>query len=408
MSTPNSTQHHKITSFKGKENFMIWKIQIHNILFELELEDWIDDAAIATQQDRITAAAVAAAGSAGTASTLPAPISDADWKKKDRRALVNIQNRVEEGPLQLIMSETTAIGAWHKLAQMYESQGATGMVVLRQRFFTTRMAEGENFDDHIRNLRSFYEQINISAKSGRAGRGLDEADWIATLTASLPESWQSVVASISYDYEEGGTPAATLTNLLVMVENAFNRLVSEWNRRQNGSGDSGFFVRNNNRSSNNRGSSSGRKPVSQMSPAEKAKLTCHNCGKQGHIKPECHSLPQNKANYTSTPPNFAKASKSGNRSHGKKNKGKNAHRTNNAQDSVPQEEYGCMGIEIANAAAITPDMWIYDSGTTTHICNDKSLFEQFTPSSETVKGVSGHATTIQGRGTILFHVPPRM
>jgi hypothetical protein len=296
---------------------------------------------------------------------------DANWKKKDHHALVNIQNRVEEGPLQRIMSETTAIGSWHKLAQMYKSQGATGMVVLQQCFFTTRMAQGKNFNDHIRNLRLLYEQINISAKSGRIRRGLDEADWIATLTASLPESWQSVVASISYDYEEASMTAAILTNQLVMVENAFNRLVLEWNHCQNGSGDSSFFVHSNNRNSNNKGSSSGCKPVLQMTPAEKAELTCHNCGKQGHIKLECHLSPQNKANYTSTLPNFAKASKSGNRSHGKKNKGKNMHHTNNAQDSVPQEEYGCMGIELTNVASITPDMWIYNSGTTTHICKDK-------------------------------------
>ncbi|KAG9079213.1 hypothetical protein FRC06_007882, partial [Ceratobasidium sp. 370] len=69
MSTnpPLSTQHHKITALKGKENYMLWKVQLCNILFELDLETYIDPAAIAQQQQLVAAAS--AASTSSTAAT---------------------------------------------------------------------------------------------------------------------------------------------------------------------------------------------------------------------------------------------------------------------------------------------------------------------------------------------------
>ncbi|KAG8692566.1 hypothetical protein FRC08_009689, partial [Ceratobasidium sp. 394] len=87
---PSSAQHHKINALKGKENYILWKVQICNILFELKLEDCINATAVTTQAQHTAAATSTSLSSSSGSSSQAAPIAANVWKKDDHQCLVNI------------------------------------------------------------------------------------------------------------------------------------------------------------------------------------------------------------------------------------------------------------------------------------------------------------------------------
>ena len=53
-----------------------------------------------------------------------------------------------------------------------------------------------------------------------------------------------------------------------------------------------------------------------------------------------------------------------------------------------------------HASIITIDSWLADSATSSHICNNKNVFVQFTLVHTHVKGVGGVFVSAEGQGTV--------
>ena len=53
-----------------------------------------------------------------------------------------------------------------------------------------------------------------------------------------------------------------------------------------------------------------------------------------------------------------------------------------------------------HTSKITIDSWLADSATSSHICNNKNAFVQFTPVHTHVKGVGGVFVSAEGQGTV--------
>lgn len=74
------------------------------------------------------------------------PVSDADWKKLDRRTIcLCLSNNV----MQEIHTEKTTINLQRKLGALYLSKSITSQLVLKQHLCILQMVEGTSIKTHI-------------------------------------------------------------------------------------------------------------------------------------------------------------------------------------------------------------------------------------------------------------------
>src|SRR4051794_33301586 len=98
------------------------------------------------------------------------------------------------------------------------------MVSLCRKFFSHRMAEGTDIEEHIRMMRSWYEDLVIIEDAS-----VTELDWIITLVASLPPSWDPFLQTVelSYDKEQ----AKKQDSILKLKNRLTKRILFEGRRR---------------------------------------------------------------------------------------------------------------------------------------------------------------------------------
>jgi hypothetical protein len=270
------------------------------------------------------------------------------WKKKDRTALSIIRLRIADKMLIYVASSTTSKGAWDTIKQMLEPEGALSTVLVRRKLFRAACEEGTAIDDHIRMLISYREELI------RLGQTLDDAEFAITLLTSLPESWNNFIAGID-------------TTSLKDSSKLIARILEQSRRLKSTSEDTSLAAK------------SGGKFAKKKNP----NIKCFKCGKKGHVMADCRSKEK-------------KEGSDGNKS--KSGQG-STDRSNEAVDewsfSAVEEQ------EIAlQAAKATKDTWLLDSGTSSHITNDKSFLEDYTTLfGHTIKGVGGKIDAI-GKGKV--------
>ena len=143
-------------------------------------------------------------------------------------------------------------------------------------------------------------------------------------------------------------------------------------RKQNGNNGTALKVFNQSRNNFNKKKNSGKK-----SPFP---YPCYKCGKKGHMAKDCWSK---------------------RRTEQQANEAKNDKREDN------DNEIGFTIKEVANQLAQNPEkeekinIWCVDSGATSHMCANKSMFSEIRPykSNKFVKLVNGDKVEIHGIGT---------
>jgi hypothetical protein len=119
-----------------------------------------------------------------------------EWVKLDRKALSHIRLRVDGHVLTHIQGCTRSADAWELLSSTFQVQGTIGLIGLRRRFFSQRMNENDDIEEHVRKMRDWFQQINDIDPGS-----CTEIDFITTLVASLPESWDTFTQSISFQFD---------------------------------------------------------------------------------------------------------------------------------------------------------------------------------------------------------------
>ena len=206
-----------------------------------------------------------------------------------------------------------------------------------------------------------------------ADHHISEEEFNSTLLLSLPESWDSVVAGFD-------------DSILSETGNLTSRLLAEADRRAHRSGttnnNSQAFQTGNHHSS----SSHSRRP--KFKP-KNPNVICHHCGIKGHYSKHCHKRQRGE-------PQTEAGKSARNQSHSAR---ANATTTQTTPDfgfaviTEAEEE------EVATAVGPNSNTWLADSAATSHFCNNRTIFQSFTPCSQTVGGYTGKAV-IKGRGTI--------
>ena len=113
------------------------------------------------------------------------------WKLKDRQALGLIRLALSRSVASNIIKEKTTSDLLNVLSNMYEKPSAMNKVYLIRRLFNLQMSEGESVVDHINEFNIIVRQLS-SVKIN-----FEDEIKALILMSSLPESWDTVVASIS-------------------------------------------------------------------------------------------------------------------------------------------------------------------------------------------------------------------
>jgi hypothetical protein len=126
--------------------------------------------------------------------------------KADRKALLNIHLRVDEHVLTHIQKCAKSAEAWDLLLSNHQIQSTMGLIGLRRKFFSHQMSDREDLEEHMHKMHDWFQQIND------IDPGLcTKVNFITTLVASLPESWDTFTQSIDFtfnclDLKQAGEP----------------------------------------------------------------------------------------------------------------------------------------------------------------------------------------------------------
>lgn len=354
----DSSNVYRIEALKGAENYATWRVKMEDILTSLDLWDYARGVvAVSTtptaQQVAQHTADTAAAVAAGTPP--PAPLAtgltqDA-WSKRDRAALTAIRLRVADAVIVYVSSAETSKVAWETLSSMFQPRGSIGVVLARRKFYRAECAPGGNIEEHVRMMRVYQEELNT------LGQKILDADFAMTLLTSLPESWNSFIASIEI------TDQTKSTDIIA-------RILQE-DRRQTqgiGSGDLALVVK-------------GKSPKPKSS-ADKSKIECFYCKKLGHYRSDCLKRERDRE--------------------AKKGKEKGAS-ANVAKESTTEEseEYAFASKEEVVVLLNRPNVWLADSAATSHVCKSREAFKTYklTPH-HVIKGLGGHEVEAMGKGSV--------
>ncbi|QRV96327.1 gag-polypeptide of LTR copia-type [Ceratobasidium sp. AG-Ba] len=260
----------KIHSLKGRENYAIWKIQMVDMFEETGLYAIVNG----TTPRRNAGDSIPRPNTPGGTPQAALTVSESDantWTKQNQQALGMIRRRVESSPMTHIARCTTANSAWTVLERVYQTIGSAAMTLLRNKFTALRMSEGDDLEEHIKLLRQVFDELNV-ALMAEGSHSIIELEYIRQLLASLPESWQYLVAVIDQ------TPRTGDTDGIQLSADITSRLLAEFHRRKAQSSEKAYYNRNRN---NNRGRGNQQRPMDRLT------ITCHNCGITGHIKRDC-------------------------------------------------------------------------------------------------------------------------
>src|ERR1043165_1392335 len=217
-----------------------------------------------------------------------------DWtpeeKRKDRKALSQIQLHLHNDILQDVLSEKTVAALWLKLEEICMTKDLTNKLHLKQKLYLHKLSEGGNVLSHISEFKEII--TDLAAMEVK----YEEEDLGLMLLCSLPSSYTNFRDTILYSRD-------TLT-----FNEVYEALHSKKKMKLMVSGDGssssqteGLSVRGR---TNVKGSSNGNKGKSKngyrgRSQSRGKKKYCRYCKKEGHDISECFKL-QNKEKRNAT------------------------------------------------------------------------------------------------------------
>ncbi|QRW20572.1 Copia protein [Rhizoctonia solani] len=130
---------HRIAPLRGTENYNMWRIQMEDILSDLDLYGYVNKTIIVPSKTVLKT-------ERNRKDDKGKPLPDYEytatndeytkWIKADQKALSNIRLRVNGSVLNLIQGCTTSANAWNALATTYQVKGTVGLIDLQRKFFS--------------------------------------------------------------------------------------------------------------------------------------------------------------------------------------------------------------------------------------------------------------------------------
>ena len=266
------------------------------------------------------------------------------WNNGDQKARATIGLLLEDSQLSLIKASKTAKQTWDALREHYEKATLTIQVSLLKDICDKRYSDGEDIERHVFEMEDLFERLSV------AGQELDRNLQVAMVLRSLPESFNTLTTALET------RPDGDLTLELIKI-----KLKDEVAKR---------------------GSRGGAESVlkADTEKRKKAPLLCNICQKPGHKARQCRS----RNNETQSSERQEKRYQS---------KAKTARED-------PQEDARKDFSFVALQQVSERNVWIINSGATSHMCVDRGYFETLNTSvKQVVYLADGKKTTTEGIGS---------
>lgn len=251
----------------------------------------------------------------------PEPLTDA-WKDGDAKARATIVLLVDDSQHPLIRNCKTANETWEELRKHHQKTTMCTRVSYLKKLCKAEYADDNDMEGHL------FRMEELFASLANAGQELEPSLKVAMVLKSMPDSFDILTTALESRSDD------ELTMELVK-----RKLLDEAQKRAEKSHRGESILR---------------------AGGDKKPIVCHNCHKPGHFKRECP------ASRAGREPTNGGASQS--------------HVT--TKKSKPKATVG-MATPFAFMVAATErasNVWIVDSGATSHMCCDRAFFDEMKPS----------------------------
>ena len=285
----------------------------------------------------------------------PVGTKDEDWNKLNRKTVGVIRQWIDDNVFHHVSTETTAHSLWKKLEELYDRKSATNKAFLFRKLVNLKYKDGGSVAEHLNDMKNIVNQL-ASMKIV-----FDDELQALMLLSSLPESWETLVVTVSNSASDG----------VVTMSQVTSSLLNEETRRKSASySHSEALVvkdrgRSKSRSYHNRSKSRNNRDKSRESqgtPDWKKNIECHYCHKKGHMKRDCRKL---------------KFKEENREKNGEKTEQKTTAVVSNGDLMVMYED-GCVNFTSQETS------WVVDSGASFHVTSRVDFFSSYT------KGEYGH------------------
>lgn len=275
----------------------------------------------------------------------------AEWKKKDAQAQKIIVTTIDQGPLIHIINCDTAYDMWSKLQNIYQRDSEQQKCNLLQEFFGYTFVKKTDIATQISKLQ------NIAHRLKMLNANITQDMIISKILATLPENYKHFRSAWDSTSSDKKT-----------VEDLTARLLQE-EARENEEKEV---------------------PVAFKTQDKK----CFKCNKVGHVTRDCKSKIQSKAKKCFSCNKMGHFSS--NYPEKKQNSCSICKKTNHTDKDCffrKKEDKICFLVR----GNVNPTQWIIDSGSTSHMANNKALFKTIEKISTKV-GIAKNNESMQAHG----------
>jgi len=178
------------------------------------------------------------------------------WEELDLRAPSAIRLCLAKNVLAHVQNLSSAKELWEKLEWLYQANGISNRVLLKEQFHNLRMDEGTKISDHLSTLNNIVSELeSIEVK-------IDDADKALRLILSLPPSYVHLKPVLMYGKES------------LSFEEVATKIISEERRMKSDESTSSSSMLL------TRSGANGKKIHAKN-------FSCWKCGMPGHLKRNC-------------------------------------------------------------------------------------------------------------------------
>ncbi|KAJ8476439.1 hypothetical protein OPV22_020166 [Ensete ventricosum] len=196
-------------------------------------------------------------------------MTDNEWKRLDRKTVGFIRQWLDDSVFHHVSTECSVYALWKKLEGLYERKTVGNKAFLIRKLMNLKYKEGTSIPEHLNEIQSITNQLSSMKIS------LDDELQALLLLSSLPESWETLVVSLSNSAPDD----------IVTMSQVTNNLLNEELRRKNSATshiDSQALVLENKRRSKSKDRSGSR--VGRCKSRSRKNIVCYNYGEKGHYK----------------------------------------------------------------------------------------------------------------------------
>ena len=203
--------------------------------------------------------------------------SDAQWELLNRKAVAMIRKYIDKTLFEHVSTYTNAYELWTKLESMIQKKTPRNKANLVRRLVKLEYKDGHSMIEHLNNFKGLVNQLT------KIDMKIDDELQALLLLSSLPESWDTLVVTLSNSALEGKLTMDTVSDSLLGEEARRMERDESIHLEAN-------VVKNQGRNET-RGRSKSRNPhQSRGRSKSRSKIACYYCGRMGHKKMECRSF----------------------------------------------------------------------------------------------------------------------